>query len=48
MATRIWTAPVTGIWSDKTKWTGGLAPVTNDVIQIGGTTQAAAFTVTEE
>ena len=47
MATKIWTAPVTGIWSDKTKWAGGLAPVTNDVIQIGDTAQASAFTVTE-
>ena len=38
MATKIWTTPVSGNWSDATKW-GGVAPVTNDVIFIGDTDQ---------
>ncbi len=50
MATKIWAATVATIsdkWSVANRWTPS-APVTNDQIIIGNTTQTGAFTVTED
>ncbi|HEX7134031.1 MAG TPA: DUF4214 domain-containing protein [Iamia sp.] len=40
---RSWAAPVSGSWSDPTKWTGGIVPLPTDHVCIFG---AATFTVT--
>ncbi len=50
MATKIWAATVATIsdkWSVANRWTPS-APVTNDQVIIGNTTQTGAFTVTED
>ena len=48
MATKIWTTPANGLWSNAADWTPGGAPLANDQIVIGTAAQAAAFTVTED
>jgi large repetitive protein len=47
MATKTWTKPVFGKWSDAINW-GGVAPVANDVILIGNTSQVGTIDVTAD
>ncbi|MBS0640924.1 MAG: hypothetical protein JSS43_13685, partial [Proteobacteria bacterium] len=47
MAFRTWTTPVSDNWSNAARWTPS-APLANDQVFIGNTTQIGAFTVTED
>lgn len=47
MATKIWAKTVAGAWSDPTKWTPS-APLPNDQIIVGTTTQVGVIALTED